>query len=443
MLIELSIENFKSIKESVRFSLLASSDKSNNNNLIETDALKKERLLKSAVLFGANAYGKTNFIEAFGVLKQLVLDSSHYVPGTKLNYQPFKLDPNYIDVPTKFEIIFIQNNIEYLYGLSYNSDKVIEEYLYYYPKGRKAKIFHRRNSSEFDKFTIDGKIQTSIKHRTSDNVLYLSNSAQQNYTKTREVFMWFKETLNVIGSTENVPERETVDLSKSEEYKQYIINAFLIADLGISDFEVSTRTIQTGEYTQSIPTNISLQNILNALPSPESTPKYIMRHITLENGKWYLKETDIKTLHHAKIGNGEQYEALFDYGEESAGTRKMFSLIGPWIKAFLSGQILVVDELDTHLHPQLTFYLINLFHDVTQNKKNAQLIFSTHNTNLLDQEIFRRDQIWFTNKNHDTGATCLYSLAEYKPRKDKNIQNGYLLGRYDAIPFISRKKILK
>ena len=129
------------------------------------------------------------------------------------------------------------------------------------------------------------------------------------------------------------------------------------------------------------------------------------------------------------------------YSEESEGTKRMFSLIGHWIDALRNGKILVIDELDTKLHHLLNVFLINLFHDPTQNKNNAQLIFTTHNINLLDQDIFRRDQIWFTEKDGETGASDLYSLVEYSPRKDKDIQKGYLAGKYGALPFIKDNRI--
>lgn len=124
------------------------------------------------------------------------------------------------------------------------------------------------------------------------------------------------------------------------------------------------------------------------------------------------------------------------------GRKEFFSLIGPWIDALNKGSVLVVDELDTKLHHLLNVFLINLFHDPEQNKNNAQLIFTTHNTNLLNLELFRRDQIWFTAKKPKVGSTDFYSLIEFSPRKDKNIQMGYLDGRYGAIPFISGEKVI-
>ncbi len=158
---------------------------------------------------------------------------------------------------------------------------------------------------------------------------------------------------------------------------------------------------------------------------------------------------ELKDLLKSFGGKGESVEikaihkgASFDfYGEESAGTQRLFNLIGLWIKSLKNGKILVVDELDIRLHHRLNHLLIKLFHDPTQNQSNAQLVFSTHNVGLLDQTLFRRDQIWFTEKDEASGKTELFSLLEFKPRKDKDIKNGYLAGRYGAIPFVGENRI--
>jgi len=154
-----------------------------------------------------------------------------------------------------------------------------------------------------------------------------------------------------------------------------------------------------------------------------------------------LVQMDIKTMHNVLDEQGNDIVINFDFDEESEGTKRLFALVGSWIDALNNGRILIVDELDTKLHPLLMEFLIKLFHNPTQNKNDAQLIFTTHNTNLLDLDLFRRDQIWFTEKNPNFGNTDLYSLLEFSPRKDKNVRKGYLAGRYGAIPFISDDRI--
>ena len=420
MLIEFNVQNFRSIKKEVTLSLVASPDRSLDNNLIKTDLLR-DNLLRSAVIYGANASGKSNVILAFSILKNLVERSNTFQKGTKINYFPFKLDKKYLSKPSKFEVVFIKNNIKYIYGVSFISEKIIDEYLYYYPEGRKALIFERKDTNNY-RFTIDRKKQKFISEKTLDNVLYLSNSTQLNYDKTSEAFDWFKDNLGIIGVADHPGLiRHTINkLNEDVKMKEFILKALIEADLGINNLFASSEVISIDELP------IQIREQFKTI---------------ISDSEQNLEKLDITTIHKVldEIGNENYVE--FDFEEESEGTKRLFSLIGLWIDSLKNGQVLVVDELDTKLHHLLNVFLIKLFNDPTQNKNNAQLIFTTHNTNLLDQDIFRRDQIWFTEKNPSQGSTDLYSLIEFSPRKDKNIQKGYLAGRYGAIPFISNDRI--
>ncbi|MGP8331245.1 MAG: AAA family ATPase [Methanosarcinaceae archaeon] len=416
MLIEFSIENYRSIKEKVTLSLVSSSDKSLDNNLIKTTVLKNDNLC-SAAIYGANASGKTNVLLAFNFLKELVMTSHKNQKGDKIEVSPFKLDKNCVSKPSRFEVVFIKNNIKYIYGVSVTSEKVVDEYLYYYPKGREATIFKR---SDTYSFTIDKNKQTFLSERILDNVLYLSGATQLNYDKTSDAFDWFKDTLQVIGPTDNPGLQDfTIGmLNKDESTKALILKALSEADLGIDDIAASIKNLLIDELPSDFP--------------EELKPLAV-------SGK--IKKVHITSIHKVMDGKGNEQQVPFEFKDESEGTQRMFSLIGPWINTLINGHVLIVDELDTKLHHKLVVFLVKLFSDPTQNKNNAQLIFTTHNVNLLDQDIFRRDQIWFTEKNPDFGSTDLYSLVEFSPRKDKNIQKGYLAGRYGALPFIKDERI--
>lgn len=422
MLIEFSIENFRSIKERVTLSLVPSSDKSLELNLIRTDPLEKDSLLRSAVIYGANASGKSNVVSALQFLKQLVTNSHKNQRDTKLKVSPFKLDVAYSSKPSKFEVVFIKNNTKYVYGISVTNEKVIDEYLYHYPRGRKALIFNRENTTDFN-FTTDKTEQEFLSKRTLDNVLYLSSSTQLNYKKASEAFDWFKDDLIVIMSGEllNLTEFTINLLNKNNIFREYILKALLEADVGIDDISGVVEEVPIDKW------KIELDD--------ESAVGYIGD----ETGK--VRRLVIKTIHTVLKGESNELKVPFNFREESDGTQKIFALIGAWIDALSNGRTIMVDELDTRLHHLLNVFLIKLFHDPTQNKNNAQLIFTTHNTNLLDFDLFRRDQIWFTEKNPNTGSTDLYSLIEFSPRKDQNIQKGYLAGKYGAVPFINDERI--
>jgi AAA15 family ATPase/GTPase len=426
MLIEFSIENFRSFKEEVTLSLISSSDKSLDNNLIKTATLKKDNLLRSEVIYGANASGKSNVVSAFNFLRKLVINSHKFQKGTEISYSPFKLDKKYTSKPSKFEIVFLKNNIRYTYGVSLTNEKIVDEYLYYYPQGRKALIFERKDTFNY-KFTIDINEQEFLSSKTLPNVLYLSNSTQLNYKKTSEAFDWFKDNLKIIGATDNPKLTAfTIELlNKDEELKEFILKSLIVADLGIVDISAKLDKILID--------GASLE-----LPSPDLKTEFVL--ISDDEGL-KIVQMDIKTMHNVLDEKGNNIKINFDFDEESEGTKRLFALVGSWIDALNNGRILIVDELDTKLHPLLMEFLIKLFHNPTQNKNDAQLIFTTHNTNLLDLDLFRRDQIWFTEKNPSYGNTDLYSLLEFSPRKDKNVRKGYLAGRYGAIPFISDDRI--
>ncbi|PWB52503.1 MAG: hypothetical protein C3F06_08085 [Candidatus Methanoperedenaceae archaeon] len=433
MLIEFSIQNFRSIKEEVTLSLVASSDKSLDNNLIQKDILKKDKLLRSAVISGPNASGKSNVVLAFNSLKGLVMKSHKFQKGTELSYSPFKLDKDYLSKPTKFEIVFIQNNIKYVYGVSFTNEKIINEYLYYYPEGHKSLIFERKDTYNY-RFTIDKKNQKFFSEKTLENALYLSISTQLNNKTTSEAFNWFKDTLTTVIATDNPGLiNKTVELyNKDENLKKIILKALDLADLGIIDLSANI---------EKVPLEDVSIGLLHDSPTVKKTLKTESIILEQDDKGMLLVNMDIKTIHKAPNNEGDEFKVEFEFEEESEGTKRLFSLIGPWIDALDKGSVLVVDELDTKLHHKLNVFLIDLFHDPTQNKNNAQLIFTTHNTNLLNLDLFRRDQIWFTSKNPKVGSTDLYSLLEFSPRKDKNIQIGYLEGRYGAIPFISGERI--
>lgn len=421
MLIEFSIENYRSIKEKVTLSLVSSSDKSLDNNLIRNTVLKNENLLRSAAITGPNASGKTNVLLAINFLNKLVIMSNKNQKGDEIDVSPFRLDENCVSKPSRFEVIFIKDNVKYIYGVAVTTEKVVEEYLYYYPKGRKAIIFTRDiNRDPIYIFNTDHKKQKFISTKILDNVLYLSGATQLNYDKTTVAFDWFNDILQVIGSTDNSGLKHfTVEmLNKDEGMKALIMKGLSEADLGIGDISALIKDVSIDELPSDFPDEL--------------------KHLAVKGD---LKTVSIKSIHKGIDVNGNEQKVSFEFEDESEGTKRMFSLIGPWIEALINGHVLIIDELETQLHHKLSTFLVKLFNNPTQNKNNAQLIFTTHNTNLLDQDLLRRDQIWFTEKNPEFGSTDLYSLVEFSPRNDKNIQRGYLAGRYGALPFINDGRI--
>ena len=390
MLIQFTIENHRSIKDSAVISFAASKDKSLEVCLLHPD--EKRALLPVISIYGANAAGKSNVLHALLTLKDMVAgDAAKLSKGQKLPWEPFAGN----DRPTSFEVMYIYGGVRYVYGVSFDAKKIRSEYLYHWPNGREALIFSRENGKY--EFRDNIQEQTTLSGRTPDNKLYLVSSNDWNLPQTENAYKWFFEDLCSI--TDLSSSSETVaEIVKSDEQKARILKELLLADLGISD--VSIKTI---------------------------------------SGK---KEEPIITTTHRMIaedGSTEHFELLMD--QESSGTQRFFARIGGWLQAMENGSLLIVDEIEHSMHPLLTRRLIEMIQDSELNKNGAQLIFTTHDAQLLDLTFLRRDQIWFAEKNENTCATELYSLASFSPRKGENIRKGYLQGRFGAIPFIGGDRV--
>jgi AAA15 family ATPase/GTPase len=412
MLIQLKIENFYSIKDEIKFSMVASSDDTLECNVINFKGMK---LLKSAVIYGPNASGKSNILRAMQYISFLVGTSHNKLPGQTLPFIPFKLDEANKIRPSKFELVFTIDNVKYIYGFSLDGEKIYTEYLYHYPKGKLAMIFDRdiNRSPKIYKFNVDKKIQNEYSHKTPENTLYLSKSANLNYEKTSLVAKWFMEKLVVvINDLSYLYDLDTYTKTflRADVISKAKVNDFISkADNGILNFEVKDRTIDD-DYFKDYPKEI--------------------RDALVER---YRRE--VETKHKGRDREGNEIEVVFKMSEEASGTQVMFNIAGPFLDVLSNGGILIMDELEAHLHPHLTRYLVDMFNNPEYNKGNAQLIFATHNTTLLHGNVLRRDQIWLTEKKDDN-STDLRSVFEYKARKDENIEKGYLSGRYGAIPIL-------
>lgn len=394
MLIQFRAENFLSIKDSVMLSLLASKDKEHSEHLIVNGS---KRYLKSAVIYGANASGKSNVLHAFCFMVNYVLTSHNQQLHKSIERSPFKFDRETSSRPSSFEVIFTTNGIRYAYGFSVTDKAVIEEYLYYYPNGRQAIIFERQNTNDF-RFTVDVDEQSMLKNRTSPNKLYLSVASNWNYSKVIPVLEWFASCQIITkNSVADAYDLEAEQL-KDNDYLHMIASMLRGADFGIQSLQM-----------RDLDPAASQQGDIFA---------------------------NIESIHTVQDTEGNTVSYILNMAEESEGTRSYFKLICVVKKILDEGTLFVIDDMDSYLHPLLTKHLVSLFNSVEFNPNGAQLIFTSHNTNLLDLDVLRRDQIWFTEKNELTAATDLFSLQAFSIRKDAKLEKGYLIGRYGAVPFI-------
>lgn len=426
MLVEFRAENFLSIQDEQVLSMVASSDKTFLDSHTNND--EKLTLLKSSVIYGANASGKSNAIKALAIMRQIVVLSAGWQRGRKLPVTPFLLGDE-DNKPTKFEIIFIQDGIKYQYGFILNSEKILEEWLLVFGKSNRAQRWFERIYNEKEEkynYFFGNKFLGFKKlweDTTRDNALFLSVATQLNSEQLKPIFDFFAFKLQIANS-KGWGNGKSITINEHKKDRKLVNAFFKIADLDIEDIEIKTSDINEN----SLPTNI--QNI------PQELKEKIIRKVKdiegLENAK--ILE-DISFVHLSQKNQAK----FFNFNDESDGTKKFFDLIGIWIDSLKKGNVLVFDELDTHFHPLMTKFLVNLFHNKDLNKNNAQLIFTTHDTSILNQDIFRRDQIWFCEKQNK--ATKLYPLSDFKVRKDKtNLESDYLLGRFGALPYF--KEIL-
>jgi hypothetical protein len=417
MLIEFSVGNYRSFKETVTLSMVASKVTAKDEKLDENNVFSIDddlRLLKSAAIYGANASGKSNLASAIGFMKWFVLNSSKETQVAEaIDIEQFRLSTETITEPSFFEIVFLLNGTRFRYGFEVNTQQVISEWLFHVPKLRESQLFVRN----LDSFVLSKKFKEGqgITEKTRNNALFLSVVAQFNGEIATKILLWFSQTLNVIsGLHDRLYRSYTVEDFENKQYRDDILQFIKKLDLGIDNIQLEKRSVTV----ESLPKDI-----------PEELKSLLMR-----SGN----QTAVKTFHRKYDADGQQISfEVFDLDEqESEGTKKLFAFAGPLLDTLRSGTVLLIDELDARLHPLITCAIINLFNSNETNRRNAQLIFMTHDTNLLSSKIFRRDQIWFAEKNKQ-GATDLYSLVEYKVRdNDASFESDYIRGRYGAIPFI-------
>lgn len=423
MLVEFRVKNFRSFRDEQVLSLVAGNGGELDGNCTSEGRM---RLLKAAGIYGHNASGKSNLIKAIEIMREIVLNSANYEPGKKLPVQPFLLDGESQKGPSTFEIIFYHKDVRYQYGFSATKECIHEEWLLAYPKVKPQTWFHRPFSQgetdwKFSSYLKGAREQ--LKNKTRDNALFLSVASQWNNKQLTTVYEWFKDKLRVVPPKENfrpVTAEMLLDTEKEEDIgeglHEFVTTALQQADLGIQGVSVKKLKIDRNktQFPREMPNEIR-EKILEQL---EKAPP--------------LK---VEMLH---LNTHTNEDIPLPLEEESDGTQRLFQLLGPWLEALKNGYTVFIDELETSLHPLLTRALVEFIQGPTSNKAGAQLIFATHDVTLLNPELFRRDQIWFTEKNKGS-ATQLYSMSDYKegkPRKGEAMQKGYLAGRYGAIPIL-------
>jgi uncharacterized protein len=415
MLLEFRVQNFRALRDEQVLSLVANApDKHLAQTHLHSTGLSTKGLahaVRSAVIYGANASGKSTLLQALNYMRSVVAESVTLVqPGQAYNVQPFRLDSAREKEPTSFELTFMMNGIRHEYAFSMRPERILRESLRVYTSNKPTPWFSREfdAASQTDRYefstALKGK-KTLWQESTRSNALFLSTAAQLNSDMLGPVFSWITQKISFITAGARVAQHWTMSMLGTEDGKAQVQNFLCKADIAISEVKTISRKGTHQEVVLGADGQIRTSSVEGDIVMPQFVHK---------------------------TGAGS---ATFELQEESDGTQRLFGLIGPLVQVLQQGQILLVDELDSSLHALLVRQLVDLFHGPA-NANGAQLIFTTHDTALLDNSMFRRDQIWFTEKDVNQAAR-LYPLTDFSPRAKEALESNYLKGRYGGVPFLN------
>ena len=419
MLLQFVVQNYASIKDEVILSFEPSSDQEHPENILSKGKYKAGGI---TAIYGANASGKTNVYKAMTMALVILRSSNIRQINDQIPTVPFKFNTESVSSPSRFEFTFVANDgKKYIYGFSADQYKVHEEYLYRYNTSRTALVFDRKGA-EYKFARSERRFLDPLVRMNTENKLFLATATTWNVESTTIPYRWLAEGIDAYTNDENLT-NIALNMYRTDQEANIKFTAKLLrqADINISDIQVES----------------------NRIDNPQGAPLLggiIIAGQLIQPQEQY--EIKITTGHLIEEAEGKEKMFSLSLGEESLGTQQLFFL-SPLLRQTLEeGKVLVVDEIDRSLHPFIVKYLVNLFRNPKINKNGAQLIFMTHETTLLSLDTFRRDQIYFTEKDAKSGVTDLYSLDEFSVRKTDNIEKGYLLGRYGAIPFLHTEEIV-
>jgi AAA15 family ATPase/GTPase len=434
MIIDFSVKNFRSLKEENLFTMRADSSTSKSDNTF-TVKLKDDneiKLLKTSVIYGANGSGKSNFIKSLYALRWLITNSMDFKVGKDIScYEPFELDVNTKNDSVSYSITFIIEKIKYDYKIEFKDNYIVSEILDYYPKGTSANLFKRfgrKNENKLDFVEVSfGKnlIDKRISKKVFDNQLYLSKfGSDEPHEQLTEIYKYFQdlEVWNALDS------RDVNELSKeiskkianpsNNKFNSRLSKLIRIADTKIE--KLSAKELKKDEFNL-----------------PDEIPDEIKNR--------FFEDNKLRTFAIHKLYDNKKEVGFTEFDlnkKESRGTKVLFALGGIILEALENGGVVVFDELDNSLHPKLCKFLIRLFNNSISNPNNAQLIFATHEVTLLDKDVFRKDQIWFTEKDK-YGETELYSARDVEGLRDNtNFELWYRTGKFGGNPKIKEVEFI-
>ena len=431
MLIEFKFSNYRSFRDEALLSMEATGLGTFKDSLLNYG---NNRFLPGVAIYGKNGGGKSNVIRAFWLSVQFIKNAQRTQhENAEVPVSPFLLNDFSKNEPTSFEFIFVLDNVKYIYGFSATRNKICSEYLYHTPKGQRAIVFER-NGQDF-KFTEHKAKRKLISETVAENQLFFSIACTMNDVDCSAAMRWFREYILFSRDYSDIP-RQLLEYSNDTNMLKAISDYAKAADFGIEDvhFEFDNQDVENmNELPSDIPTGMktALTAFMHLLSETSNNSEVKLK----------MGEVTATSYHKGKKSDGKEELFALELAEESDGTRKLMAF-APAIESTLrTGGLLLIDEIERELHPMLVDYIIAKFQNKSTNPHGAQVIFTTHNTELMNEELIRKDQIYFVDKNRNEGYSELYTISEFSTKTSDNIRKGYLLGKYGAIPNIEIEEV--
>ena len=441
MLIEFKFSNYRSFRDEAVLSMEATGVSAFKKSLIEFYPTGKEtgnpvKLLPSVAIYGKNGGGKSNIIRAFWLAVQFIRNAQRTQhEKASIPVHPFLLDDISADMPSSFEFQYVLDGVRYVYGFSATKTEVTEEYLFHAPKRQKALVFSRTGQTFSFRENPEKKRRQLISEAVAPNQLYFAVACTMNETACIEAMRWFREAIFFSRDYTDIPE-QLLTYQEDPAMLQSISNYARMADVGIQDmkFEVKdTDLIDEKKFPPDLPEGIktALVQFMKALADAPNASETKLR----------LGEINAVSFHRGIDRDGKAALYELQLSDESDGTRKLMALAPAIVRVLSSGGLLLVDELEKEMHPMLVELVVSKFQSPVSNPNHAQLIFTTHNTELLSMELLRKDQLYFVDKSRKNGASTLYSISEFGTGTNENIRKGYLMGKYGATPDLEIEEV--
>ena len=432
MLIEFRFRNYRSFRDEAVLSMEATGLGTFRNSLIHFT--NDTKLLPGVAIYGKNGGGKSNVIRAFWLAVQFIRNAQRTQhEKAEIPVMPFALNDYSNEEPTEFHFVYVVDGIKYWYGFSATKEKVYSEYLYHAPKKQKALVFSREGQ-EFT-FTEEKPRRRLISEAVRENQLFFSVACTMNDSACINAMRWFRECVFFSRDYSDIP-RQLLDYYEDKNMLRAISDYAKAADLGIEDmqFEFNNQDIgENGSFPDNMPEGIkaALTQFMHTLSETSGNSEVHLR----------MGQVTAKSSHYGEDRKGQRGLYSLDLSDESDGTRKLMALAPAIESALRTGGILLVDELERELHPMLVNFIISKFQSKKSNPNGAQIVFTTHDTELMSMELLRKDQLYFADKDTADGSSELYSISEFSTRTTDNIRKGYLVGKYGATPDIELEEV--